>query len=58
MKLITKLTKQNVYIKYDLIPFVRILFTNHWINSNSKIKSAFMFEVGWLKWIYKLTIEK
>ena len=37
MKLITKLTKQNVYIKYDLIPFVRILFTNHWINSNSKI---------------------
>ena len=58
MNLITKLTKQYAYPKYDIIPFIRIAYTNHWIQSNSKLTSAIIFEMGWFKWIYKITIEK
>jgi hypothetical protein len=58
MKITHKLITQTSYPRYDIIPYIRLYYTKDWVNKLGKITSAITFEIAWLKWMYKITIEK
>lgn len=58
MKVRHKFIVQKVYIRYELLPYVRLYYTKDWINSFGQKAKAITFEIAWLKWMYKITIEK
>jgi hypothetical protein len=58
MKLINKLIVQKIYIRYEILPYIRLYYTKDWINKIGVKTKAITFEMAWFKWNYKLTIEK
>jgi len=58
VKVNSKLIVQKVYPRYDIIPYIRLYYTNSWMNKNGLQTKAITFEMAWLKWMYKITIEK
>lgn len=58
MKITNKLITQKSYPRYDIIPYIRLYYTKDWVNKFGQITSAITFEIAWLKWMYKITIEK
>jgi hypothetical protein len=35
-----------------------LYYTKDWMDTNSKKTLAIIFDIAWLKWMYKITIEK
>ena len=58
MKIENKLIVQKIYARYDILPYIRLCYTNSWMNKNGLQTKAITFEMAWLKWMYKITIEK
>jgi len=58
VKINSKLIVQKLYPRYDIIPYIRLYYTKDWMDNNSKKTLAIIFDIAWLKWMYKITIEK